>query len=352
MKKVFLICMLASRIVFAWGDDGHKMIGSIAENVMSQDAKKMIQSILGVEPLYIAAIWPDLVRDDDVRFSKRDDEVFDFSPFHFCEVPVGFTYSTRPVKNPKDCNSVLSNTQKILLKKTASRQEKMIALRFLVHVVGDIHQPLHVGNGFDRGANLCYIKTSEQARYPKTLHGYWDSTTVDDLQASFNEKDKPPLFYGQFFKLFLAKHKSELTEANKVKFGSTNVISWLDEAKDLRETAYPDTPESMKGAKPGEEYKFRSYCTWMKDQVVDKEPAPGAKTIEEAKASAVVLSSEFRQKSIHLTEEQIIKGGLRLAYLLDRIGEEFKKSRQGKKDANLDEKKILESIQKTYTQKF
>ena len=65
----------------------------------------------------------------------------------------------------------MKHSIEILKDINASREMKMIALRFLIHVVGDIHQPLHVGNGYDRGGNVCQVKyqKSPEATEPETL---------------------------------------------------------------------------------------------------------------------------------------------------------------------------------------
>src|SRR5690606_26393967 len=117
-------------------------------------AKKFVRQIVGIEPLSTSATWPDQVRSDS-RFADYET----FASYHFTTIPYGYTFdtipSTRLVK--KDSHTILSKVPKLLLDPNVSIEIRQIWYRYLVHVVGDVHQPFHVGSGWDRGANLCKI---------------------------------------------------------------------------------------------------------------------------------------------------------------------------------------------------
>ena len=72
-------------------------------------------------------------------------------PFHYVTIPEGKTYAEVGAPDEGDSVTALAQFRKVLLDPKASREQKQLALRFTVHIIGDLHQPLHAGNGTDRG---------------------------------------------------------------------------------------------------------------------------------------------------------------------------------------------------------
>lgn len=317
----------------AWGDLGHEIVGEIAERVLDAKGKNVVRGILGIEPLAVAATWPDKVRSDNNRFAhdepdpaKRDHDHRDFDPFHFCEIPVGYTYETAPKKFAKNCYGAIVNGMAVLKSPRKSREEKMIALRYLIHVVGDIHQPLHVGNGYDRGANACQIKWKEKPEggfeQAMNFHSFWDGTMVKNLgdsYADFPNKVYPPRYFNEFVDRMVKRDPSAITKEAKAKVGAINVSNWLMESAALREKIYPDNPQDMGGVKKGEEYKSRPYCLWYLNQDTDKQPAPGSQINRD---KIPVLGQEYASQHVSTVEQRLVAAGLRLAAILDSIGKE------------------------------
>lgn len=350
MRLIFkflpIFIVVFSSQVFAWGDMGHRLVGVIAEEAMTEDARSFVRGIVGIEPLSVAAVFPDLVR-DDARFGTKtpttDNIDHDFSVYHYCEIPVGYNYDNRPKKIQKDCHGVIKYTTKLLKDSKASREAKMIALRYLVHVVGDVHQPLHVGNGYDRGGNGCTVKWKKSGSDTETqmnLHSFWDEVMIDELRESFakSKKTPAPKYLGEFVSALKAKHPELLTANSKKKYGAGSVTDWLEESQKLRDTIYPDAPGSMDIVKKGEEYKNRPYCVWYLNQDKDKTVAPGSKVIE---SKIPVLTAAYSSKHQEVVELQIFKAGLRLASILDQVAAETKE-----KDTHRIDDKEQESILK------
>lgn len=350
--SLFFALIVSPVLAFGWADMGHKMVGAIAEETMSKDAKDLVRGILGIEPLAVSSIWPDHVRDDS-RFGTRTDPaipesaIHDFSPFHFCEIPVGFNYTNKPKKVEKDCFSVMKQSIEILKDINASREMKMIALRFLIHVVGDIHQPLHVGNGYDRGGNACQVKfqkSPEATEQKLNFHSFWDETIVDYVRESFADADrkiKAPKYFGDFFKAMKTKHSELLTEEAKMKYAAGELTDWLSESQALRDTIYPDPSGSMDQIPKGEEYKNRPYCLWYVNQDFDKKAAPGSVIVE---SKIPLLTSDYMNRFAPTVELQLFKGGLRLASMLDKVALEMKKKKVNRVDDKKQEE-ILKGIQ-------
>ena len=314
------IALAKSPSAQAWGDLGHQIVGAVAEARMLPETRDFVRGILGIEPVAIAANWPDHVR-DDARFSHKDS---DFAPFHFSEIPTGFSFTTRLTKNAKDAYSALIGASKILVQGSgATNEEKLIALRYLIHVVGDIHQPLHVGNGFDRGGNECHIKLKPKTK-PENLHKLWDTNLVLKLGDTYKnpENGKSPRYYPQFISAMKMKASTKFN-AEKLVFEtkddasfsadfSKSLIGWLDQSAKYRETIYPDDLNGNPEA-----YKMRNYCRWYIDQEKGTLSDTSATSIKDADAK--LLPTDYVTKNVPLVESRLIDGGLHLAAVLDAI---------------------------------
>ena len=139
MKKscvTFLLFLLALT-GFGWGSTGHRVTGWIAEKYTSKKAKKEVDRILGGQSLAMASNWMDEIRSDSVYDYAED--------WHFVTIPEGKTY-VEVKKNPK--GDVIETIERLI---TALKSKKLNAkdeaehLKMLIHLIGDIHQPLHVG---------------------------------------------------------------------------------------------------------------------------------------------------------------------------------------------------------------
>lgn len=323
--KISLVMSCAISLAYgsaanAWSDLGHQIVGELAEQNLTPRAKNFVRGILGIEPLAVAATWPDHVRDDK-RFGGKDD-AHDFGPFHYCEVPTGFDYTSKPKTEPKDCMGVLAKAQILLKDSSVDRETKMIALRYLIHVVGDIHQPLHVGNGFDRGGNACDVrvrKGSSGGIIKENFHRYWDNTIVEELGSQIVKtpvRVGSPIYYSRFVEA-IKEHHPELGPTAVKAQNTSTPLDWLKDSQTVRESIYPDDAKTLKKGAPGEEYKRRTYCQWYKDQKADKK---SGHPIESEKLP--LLGSEYAKKYGVIAEGQLIKAGLRLASMLNQIAKD------------------------------
>ena len=171
-----MACLLISPAVFGWGQNGHRAIGQVAENHLSRKAKKEIRKILGDESLAMASTWMDEIRSDSTYDHTHS--------WHWVTIPDGETYHDTE-KNPE--GDLIEATLRMidsLESKTATMEEKKKYLRYLIHLIGDLHQPLHVGRGDDRGGNTVKIKWFYDN---SNLHRIWDSEMIDDKQLSYTE---------------------------------------------------------------------------------------------------------------------------------------------------------------------
>jgi hypothetical protein len=214
MKYLFAFCLsfLIYQNSFAWGPTGHRAVGFIAEKHLSAKAKKNIAKILGQQSLAEVATWMDEIRSDSTYNYTTD--------WHWVTIETGKTYDQSP-KNPK--GDVIMTLERIiaeLKKHTLDKKTEIEYLKMLVHLVGDIHQPLHVGCCDDQGGNKVKVKWFGR---DTNLHSTWDSNMIDDTKLSFTE---------------LAGFLGEPTQASLISLQKNSVREWADESMSFRKQVY------------------------------------------------------------------------------------------------------------------
>lgn len=178
MKKLILVlfALIVLTDGFGWGATGHRATGLIAERYLTAKAKKRINQILGGESLAMVSTWMDEIRSDSTYNYTTD--------WHWTTIPDGGRYED--VENNLDGKVVMmieKFTQDLKTGKFTPKQEQEY-LKMLVHMVGDMHQPLHVGKPGDRGGNDVKVKWF---RSESNLHRVWDSEMIDDTKLSYTE---------------------------------------------------------------------------------------------------------------------------------------------------------------------
>jgi hypothetical protein len=182
-KSLFsVLLMLVFNQVFAWGTTGHRVIAEIAERNLTHKAKKGIEKIMGKQKLAYWANWPDFIKSDTSETWKST------GVWHFVNVSetsdlASFSEALHQVKGPNLFTQINTLSAQIKDEKTAPL-DREIALRFLIHIVGDMAQPLHVGNESDKGGNTISLNFFGQ---PTNLHSLWDNQLVDYQKYSYTE---------------------------------------------------------------------------------------------------------------------------------------------------------------------
>ena len=147
--KLVLLAAAAALVpspALAWGKTGHRVVAAIAETQLSGIARANIEQILGHgENLVDASNWPDEMRSAPGEFWQKT-----ATPWHYVTLN-GNAYDHAPPEG--DALEALARFTQLLHNPKASLAEKQMALRFVVHLVGDLHQPLHVGKCCDKGGN-------------------------------------------------------------------------------------------------------------------------------------------------------------------------------------------------------
>ncbi|GIL22480.1 MAG: endonuclease [Bacteroidota bacterium] len=178
MKKILVVCFVLFLALesFGWGATGHRTTGLIAERYLTKKVKRKINAILGGESLAMASTWMDEIRSDSTYNNTTD--------WHWTTIPDGGKYED--VESNPD-GKVIVMIEKIIgeLKRGGlpAKQEQEY-LKMLIHMIGDMHQPLHVGRPGDRGGNSVKVKWF---RSESNLHWVWDSGMIDDTKLSYTE---------------------------------------------------------------------------------------------------------------------------------------------------------------------
>lgn len=159
-----------------WGATGHRAIGRIAEHRLSPAARTAVADLLGADSLPRVGTWADDIRADPA-WAKAE-------TWHYVNIADGATYESTKKSETGDVLEAIGRFSRILADRTAPREERATALRFLVHFVGDLHQPLHAGRAEDRGGNDILVLWQNE---PSNLHSVWDSGMIDASKLSFSE---------------------------------------------------------------------------------------------------------------------------------------------------------------------
>lgn len=216
MKKSMIILsliLMAQVQSFGWGQIGHRAIGQIAEWHLSRQALKKINKILGPTSLAMSSTWMDEIRSDSAYNYTNT--------WHWVTIPTGQKYDKVIQEATGDAYEALQNIISSLKSDTLSPTEEQEYLKMLIHLVGDLHQPLHVGTGDDRGGNDVAVQWMGE---DTNLHSVWDSQMINSKELSYTE---------------LARHLNRGVTQSLIKaWQSATPAQWLEEVMALRPMVY------------------------------------------------------------------------------------------------------------------
>lgn len=239
MKTVFskitiLILIFSSIYSFAWGVTGHRIVAEIAQHHLSRRAEKNIKKLLGNKNLAYYANWPDFIKSDTTGVWKET------SAWHYVNINPQknfqqFKDSLSVQKSPNIYTQIKVLSEKIK-DKNVPDSEKKTDLIFLIHLVGDLHQPLHIGRYSDLGGNKINVTYFGKNT---NLHSVWDTKLVDDQKYSYTE----------FTNLLDIKSDDEVKTIQ-----SGTLEDWIYESHKIANSIYYHSP---KDSKLGYEYNYR-----------------------------------------------------------------------------------------------
>lgn len=171
--------LLFSGNVNAYGPTGHRTIAELASRHLTPEAAAAVKVLLGNEFMAEAATWPDEMRSNPDEYWRRTSP-----PFHYINLPDGVSYEESE-KNPAgDAYTALKMFTETVKNETAPLEERQKALRFIIHLVGDLHMPLHAGRREDWGGNRIEVVWFGRMT---NLHMVWDEDFINQYNLSFTE---------------------------------------------------------------------------------------------------------------------------------------------------------------------
>lgn len=185
MKKLILgLIVLAVLCLparsFAWGMLGHRIVGEIASKYLTPQAKTAIEKILGNETLALASTWADYI--------KSDTNYRYLNAWHYADFKENLSYNEFVKSLNEETEANAYNKMQFLIKelkkKSLSLEKKQMYLRLLVHIAGDVHQPFHSSEEGDQGGNQLKVMWFNE---PSNIHRVWDEHLIEYQQLSYTE---------------------------------------------------------------------------------------------------------------------------------------------------------------------
>lgn len=258
VKKI-IFCIAFFYLPFssmAWGLLGHRIVGQIADSYLTKHTKKAIAAILGDESIAMASNWPDFIKSDPSYNYLSSWHYIDFKPNSSADSIKAYLINDSATDAYTKLNFLIGQ----LKNQNLAQDKKVLYLRLLIHIVGDIHQPLHVGRVDDQGGNKIKV-TWFGASY--NLHTIWDTQLINFQQLSYTE---------------YATAINHTTKESRKQLQMLPIADWMVESNQLAEKIYGDIKEP--------------------DQKLDY---------------------QYNFKYLEILNQQLLKGGVRLAGILNEI---------------------------------
>lgn len=222
--RLFISLFISSTILLAnprieeWGQTGHRVVGEIASQYLNKRAAKAVEKLLNGSSLAYVSTYPDEIKSD-----KHFDA---YSPYHYINIPLGIDYNVSKASAEGDIYLGIQKAIEVLKDKNASDADKEFQLKLLVHFIGDLHQPMHIGRKEDLGGNRIRLRWFGKST---NLHSLWDTKLIEYFNMSYTE-------WAINFPRQNWKTQKELQ--------STSIQDWIKESHELVETIYRATPEN------------------------------------------------------------------------------------------------------------
>lgn len=230
MKSAYMVFGVAllvfSSTAQAWGPLGHKVTGQVAEQMLLPQTKQKLRKLLQNQTLPEVVNWADTLKQDDKwKFA---------SWYHFEKIHDNESYlqsiqgMTEAEQERGGMVTGMLEAEKIYLSHSASNLEKQMAVKFLVHFIGDSHQPLHTGKVEDNGGNKVLLNWNGKE---VTLHSVWDIHIMNESHKEFLEYESPEEVYADYL---IKKFKGLNPDQGKL----DDLNAWVQESMSYRDPLY------------------------------------------------------------------------------------------------------------------
>lgn len=271
MRKSGLIWLVLGCVpAFAWGPEGHDLVARIAESQLTPAVRARVLEILGPgKTMESVSSWA-----DQIRNSRRDT-----GPWHYVDIPIDKPHldMARDCPNGDCVLAKLEQFRNVLRDPAATPDHKREALMFVIHLVGDMHQPLHCSDNQDHGGNTVRIVFDNR---PGNLHSLWDGALLQRMGTE--EAVYPRLLHD--------------AERHRKSWGKGTVEDWAEQShKAAQKVVYGRLP------KPPAAVPAQAFANGGQPPVV----------------SPLTITAAYEHKADPVIAQQIEKAGVRLAFLLN-----------------------------------
>jgi hypothetical protein len=252
-----LFALILSATLLSWGVTGHRAVGKIASDHLSAQAKAAVHELIGDTTLSEISTWPDEVRSQPAYRHT--------GPWHYINLPLGLSHADFETKvkgmTQDNVYSALEQQEQTMGSTTSTHAEKVEALKYIVHFVGDLHQPMHVSREEDKGGNTIQLNYNGNGT---NLHSLWDSKLIDRQGLTYEQ---------------MSEKYDHATPAQIRQWQGDPVLEWIWESYQVSSKLYAEVDA-------------------MKSRAID---------------------DKYYQEHIGILEERIEKAGIRLAGVLNVI---------------------------------
>jgi len=237
MKKI--LCFITALLLFSstiraenpdWGATGHRTIGKIADNYLKGKTKRKIAELLNGESLALVSTFG-----DDIKSDKRYN---DFYTWHYVNMPFGVKYEDSEKNTKGDLVTGIEKCKSVILDESTSKQDKVFYLKLLVHFMGDLHQPMHVGRKEDKGGNTVQVKWFGSGT---NLHSVWDSKMIEHYNMTYTE---------------LAENANKISKEQVAFLQQGTVVDWVNDTQTYAIKVYASAEV---GEKLGYNYMYTNF---------------------------------------------------------------------------------------------
>lgn len=215
-KSILFFFLFCGFLSFAnapqWGKTGHRATAEIAEDYLTEKAKKAIYDLLDGESPALVSTFADEIKSD-----KKFDE---YAVWHYINLEKGESYDDFEDKEKPNIIWAIDKVKKGLKDPAVAKEKKQFYLKMLIHLIGNLHQPLHIGRPDDWGGNKVIVFWFGDA---SNLHKVWDSEMLDSYKMSYSE---------------LAKNQKPLDKKEIKSLQKGNAEEWLKEIVEITDKIY------------------------------------------------------------------------------------------------------------------
>jgi hypothetical protein len=203
-----------------WGKTGHRTIAEIANHYLSEKAKSKIKLILHGKSMAVASTFADEIKSDDLY-----DE---FKVWHYANANFDETYQESNKNEDGDIVVGIQHCINVLKDSRSDEDDQEFYLKMLIHLIGDLHQPLHLGLKEDRGGNDIEVDWFGEN---SNLHRIWDTEMISTYGMSYTE---------------MAKNKAVFTPDDLKNFADGNLLDWVEDIRKLTKEIYNSVEQREK----------------------------------------------------------------------------------------------------------